>query len=62
MSRSSCDGDDDVTGGAGWDLHSGQVGNDRLFARDGRDDEVLGGDGEDGAALDDLLDVSLGIE
>ena len=56
------DGDDQITGGAGWDLHSGQAGNDRLFARDGRDDEVLGGDGNDSAERDDSLDVLLAVE
>jgi Ca2+-binding RTX toxin-like protein len=51
-----------LRGGPGNDRFRGQGGNDRIRAKDGRRDEVRGGDGFDWARVDRRLDVTNAIE
>lgn len=54
-------GNDLLVGGPGKDVLNGGVGDDDLRARDGRYDDVYGGDGQDTAEVD-RVDIVTGVE
>jgi subtilisin family serine protease len=55
-------GGDKLTGGPARDTMFGHVGNDRFFARDGKADRIVGGEGRDRARIDRRKDKVREVE